>query len=154
MRKLAAALGVNPMSLYHHVENKAALLAGVTRMVVADVQLNPVDGTWQERLRRHAYEFRALITAHRDLMRHALAGPDFIQRDGLLWRTLCRILTDAGLPVDEVDAVAAVLAGLVGGLLLTDADGTLFRLSDVDPDAGFALAVDLLVAGVAARVAA
>lgn len=35
MRKLATALDANPMSLYHHVPNKEAVLRGVTRTVGA-----------------------------------------------------------------------------------------------------------------------
>ena len=34
MRKLASALGVDAMSIYHHVENKQALLLGVFQTVL------------------------------------------------------------------------------------------------------------------------
>src|SRR5690242_7064299 len=36
MRRLAATLGVNPMSLYHHLPNKAAVLAGLAELVFAE----------------------------------------------------------------------------------------------------------------------
>jgi AcrR family transcriptional regulator len=155
MRKLAADLGVNPMSIYHHVENKAALLDGVTRLVTDGARNVAVgDGPWQDQLRRLAYEFRSLSLAHRHLIRYAFTGDDFIQRDGPMWQTLCSVLRAAGLPEDEVERTGAVLAVLVGGLLHTEVNGTMHRLigSGQADDAGFELAVQLLIDGVAARV--
>jgi AcrR family transcriptional regulator len=154
MRKLAADLGVNPMSLYHHVRNKADLLAGLTTMVTEvarEVDVGP--GTWQEQLYRLAYEFRALSLTHRNLIRYAFSSDDFVQRDGPMWRSLFAILRTAGLDEPEAERVGAVLAALVGGLLLTEVNGTMRRLvGDEDSDdTGFSLAVWLLIDGVAAR---
>ncbi|MBB2942950.1 AcrR family transcriptional regulator [Actinoplanes lutulentus] len=155
MRKLAADLGVNPMSIYHHVANKAALLDGVTRLVTDGARHIEVSGgTWQEQLRQLAYEFRTLSLAHSNLIRHAFSVDDVIQRDGPMWRTLCAVLRGAGLPEPEVERTGAVLAVLVGGLLHTEVNGTMRRLigeGEAD-DTGFSLAVDLLIDGVAARV--
>ncbi|MEU4426045.1 TetR/AcrR family transcriptional regulator C-terminal domain-containing protein [Actinoplanes sp. NPDC024001] len=112
------------------------------------------DGTWQEQLRRLAYEFREPSLAHRHLIRHAFATNDVIQRDGPMRRTLCTVLRTAGLPESEVERIGAVLAVLVGGLLHTEVNGTMRRLAgdgEAD-DTGFALAVELLIDGVAARV--
>ncbi|WP_433791096.1 TetR family transcriptional regulator [Actinoplanes sp. CA-252034] len=155
MRKLAGQLGVNPMSIYHHVENKAALLDGLTRLVTDGARHIAVgEGTWQQQLRNLAYEFRSLSLAHRHLIRYAFTSDDFIQRDGPMWRTLCTVLRSAGLPETEVERTGAVLAVLVGGLLHTEVNGTMRRLvgSGQAEDAGFALAVDLLIDGVAAAV--
>lgn len=152
MRKLAAELGVNPMSLYHHVENKAALLEGVGAMVTAgtrDLVLAP--GTWRRQLFLLAGEYRALSMQHPHLMRWASSKGEFVERGGTLWRALGEILRGAGLPDDEAEKVGAVLAALVGALLMTEATGALRRLSD-EEDGGFATAVWLLIDGVAARV--
>lgn len=168
MRKLAADLGVNPMSLYHHVASKAALLDGLIELVAdgaRQVEVGP--GTWQEQLQRLADEFRTLSLAHRNLIRYAFSTDDFIQRDGPMWRALCTILRSAGLAADEVPRVGAVLAAMVGGLVFTEVNGTMRRLvggqpsvqsraaagwSDGDADdAGFQIAVRLLIDGVAAR---
>ncbi len=154
MRKLAGVLGVNPMSLYHHVANKAALLDGLIELVAdgaRQVVIGP--GTWQEQLHRLAYEFRALSLAHRNLIRYAFTVDDFIRRDGPMWHALCAILRSAGLSPDEVPRIGAVLAAMVGGLLLTEVNGTMRRLvgGDESDDTGFALAVRLLIDGVAAR---
>ena len=39
MRKLASALGVDPMSIYHHVPNKQALLQGVYQQVLQELPI-------------------------------------------------------------------------------------------------------------------
>jgi AcrR family transcriptional regulator len=151
MRKLAAALDVNPMSLYHHVANKAALLSAVIRRVAAALRLpGPADGTWQQRLRLLAEAFRDLSRAHRDLVRHAFTSPGFLQGESVLWRALRAILDDAGVPDDDRDQMAAVLACLVAGLLLTESSAVLGRFPGAqDP---FDLAVDMLIAGLQTRV--
>ncbi|GLY06237.1 hypothetical protein Acsp01_66160 [Actinoplanes sp. NBRC 101535] len=155
MRRLGADLGVNPMSLYHHVANKAALLDGITRMVTDGARdIVPTDGTWQDQLRELAGAFRELSLAHPHLIRHSFAADDFIQRDGPMWRSLRSVLHGAGLPDDTVDQTGAVLVVLVGGLLHTEVNGTMRRLigaGEAD-DTGFRLAVELLIDGVAARI--
>jgi AcrR family transcriptional regulator len=155
MRKLAADLGVNPMSIYHHLPGKAAVLTGITRLITEGArQISVAPGTWQEQLHRLAYEFRALSLAHRNLIRHAFTSDDFLAREGPMWQSLVAILRNAGLGEAEAEQVGAVLAALVGGLLLTEVNGTMRRLigtTDAD-DTGFELAVRLLIDGVGARL--
>ncbi|MEN1891299.1 TetR/AcrR family transcriptional regulator [Streptomyces mirabilis] len=80
MRKLAAALDANPMSLYHHVPNKEALLRGVARMVGARFRTVTLeDAPWQERMRLLATDFRTLAHRHPNLMAYSFSQPDFIQ---------------------------------------------------------------------------
>ncbi len=65
MRKLAAALGVEAMSLYHHVESKEALLDGIVALAVASMDLShSQQGTWQERLKAIFRSYRALAHSH------------------------------------------------------------------------------------------
>ncbi|GAA4927322.1 hypothetical protein [Actinoplanes utahensis] len=61
------------------------------------------------------------------------------------------MLRGAGLPEPEFERTGAVLVALVGGLLHTEVNGTMHRPMGAD-DTGFALAVELLIDGVAARV--
>ena len=46
MRRLARALDRDPMILYRHAPNKAALLDGVAEIVLAELQLDPADPDW------------------------------------------------------------------------------------------------------------
>src|SRR3954454_18343682 len=64
MRKLGAALGVEAMSLYNHVDNKDDVLDGVIDLVLREVPLPDADLAWEEQLRVLARGFRAAGLAH------------------------------------------------------------------------------------------
>src|SRR5713226_5430862 len=64
MRKLAQELGVDPMSLYRHFENKDALLDGVAEVLWGEVELPGGDTGWEELLRAMAISLRTLAHAH------------------------------------------------------------------------------------------
>ena len=69
MRKLAAELDVEAMSLYYHVPGKAALLEGVAETVLAEVQLPRGDtGDWPEASRAVARALRDNARAHPNAM--------------------------------------------------------------------------------------
>jgi AcrR family transcriptional regulator len=70
MRKLAAHLGFEVMSLYNHVANKRDLLEGMLDLVSGEIRLpDPADVDWKDGLRRIAADHHDL------LLRHRWAGP-------------------------------------------------------------------------------
>ncbi|WP_245687424.1 TetR/AcrR family transcriptional regulator [Streptacidiphilus griseoplanus] len=175
MRKLAAGLGANPMSLYHHVPNKAALLRGVAAMVGAQVRtVTQEDLPWQERIRQLAEDFRTLAHRHPNLMAYSFRQPEFIQPEDPFWVALAAVLHDAGAPQPEVPRIAALLCAVVTGVLTAELNGALRRWSTLQPaapaapaagedgpaDAGteedrmFPLALDTIIAGLESRLAA
>ena len=64
MRRLARALGRDPMILYRHAPNKAALLNGVAETVLAQLTVDAADPDWAAQLRAVARHYRALALAH------------------------------------------------------------------------------------------
>jgi AcrR family transcriptional regulator len=68
MRKLATELGVEAMSLYHHVPSKDALLDGIVESVLDEVHVPAAHGTWQETLRELALRHRAAALRHPRVM--------------------------------------------------------------------------------------
>jgi AcrR family transcriptional regulator len=68
MRRLAAALGVEAMSIYHHIPNKGALVDAMADRVFGQVDLPGDEANWQEAVRRCA------VSAHRELMAHPWAS--------------------------------------------------------------------------------
>src|SRR5208282_2888768 len=64
MRRLAAALDRDPMIIYRHAPNKAALLDGVTETVLAQLKVDPADPDWAAQLRTVARNYRQLALAH------------------------------------------------------------------------------------------
>lgn len=79
MRRLAGGLGVNPMSLYHHVRDKDALLDAMLDAVVAGIT---ADDAPLRRPSEWAARLRALLLAARTTMlRHPWAVQVLQQRD-------------------------------------------------------------------------
>jgi AcrR family transcriptional regulator len=69
MRKLAAELNVEAMSLYNHVANKEAILAGVLDLVLSRVEIPQVEsGEWQRWMRTFSLRFRDLFRRHPHLV--------------------------------------------------------------------------------------
>ena len=69
MRKLAAALDVNPMTVYLRFENKDELLDAVARRGLADLAPPALgNGPWDERATRLCVAIRAHLLADRNLL--------------------------------------------------------------------------------------
>jgi len=64
MRRLAQELGVEAMSLYHHVANKDDVLDGITDLVVGEIEVPPRGTDWRSAMRERA------LSAHRVLLAH------------------------------------------------------------------------------------
>ena len=64
MRRLAQDLGVEAMSLYHHVRNKSDLLDGLVDAVFASIAVPPAALGWREAMRQRALSARAVLRAH------------------------------------------------------------------------------------------
>ncbi|MGW2712709.1 TetR/AcrR family transcriptional regulator [Streptomyces sp. NPDC001356] len=135
MRKLATELDANPMSLYHHVPNKEAVLRGVTRMVGARFRTVTLeDAPWQERIRLLATDFRTLAHRHPELMVYSFSHqPDFIQSDDPFWTALTAIVEAAGVPRSEVSEIAALMVAVVIGVLAAELNGSLHQWSTLKP---------------------
>jgi AcrR family transcriptional regulator len=64
MRRLAQELGVEAMSLYHHVPNKDALLDGMVDLVFGEIELPTAGTDWKAAMRRRAISARAVLARH------------------------------------------------------------------------------------------
>jgi AcrR family transcriptional regulator len=125
MRRLARALGVEAMSLYHYAANKDDILAGIVDLVVREIELPVPDGDWKAAIRASA------ISAHRVLRRHPwacnllMSGPVVLPArlghiDALLGR-----LGDAGLPAELTDLGYHALDSHILGFTLWEAGYTI-----------------------------
>jgi len=65
MRSVAGRLGVEAMSLYHHVANKSDILDGMIDMVFAEIELPDDDAEWTTAMADRARSVRAALTRHR-----------------------------------------------------------------------------------------
>jgi AcrR family transcriptional regulator len=64
MRKLGEALGVEAMSLYHHVANKDALLDGMVDLVFGEIDLPAGGADWKTAMRERAQSARQALLRH------------------------------------------------------------------------------------------
>ena len=68
MRKLAAELGVEAMSLYNHVANKEDVLDGMLDSTMAEIASPPARANWKVQVREIA------VSAHDTFLRHPWAA--------------------------------------------------------------------------------
>ena len=64
MRRLADALGVKPMTIYHHVASKELILDGIVDLVFAEIDLPPQHLPWREAIRHRCLSARAALRRH------------------------------------------------------------------------------------------
>lgn len=64
IRSLATELGVKPMSVYHHVPTKDAILDGIVDLVFAEIELPEIGGDWEIEMRRRAASARDALRRH------------------------------------------------------------------------------------------
>jgi AcrR family transcriptional regulator len=84
MRRLAGALGVEAMSLYHHVAGKDALVGAMVERVVAEFE-PPAGDDWRAAVRRSSISAHEAFRRHRWACRALLsAEPQFGYMEGLL----------------------------------------------------------------------
>ena len=68
VRRLATAMGVDPMSIYNHIKGKAALLDAISAAVLAEAEAEITvpdpPGPWDDTARNLAYAYRGLARKH------------------------------------------------------------------------------------------
>lgn len=115
MRALGEKLGVDPMAIYRHFEDKDALLDALVDTALADLTPAPPDaGTPHERLRRLCHDFRAALSAHPGVaprIRAALPtlGPHVI----VLTEAALGLLLELGLGAREATRAFGMLIDFV-----------------------------------------
>jgi AcrR family transcriptional regulator len=142
MRRLAHELGVEAMSLYHHVASKDEILDGLVDVIFSEIELPSGQVDWKTAMRRRA------ISARQALLRHPWAiglmesrvrpGPATLRHHDEVLGTLRRAgfsmhmaahayslldsyvygftLNEQSLPLDSADQVAEVGTGILHGL--------------------------------------
>lgn len=117
MRRLAGELGVDPMSIYHHLPGKDAVVSGLVEVVFSRMELPTFEGlSWQERVRAWVRAYRELARAHPNLVLQivsdAAAASDAMLR---ISEPLYAALEDAGLSLRKVSVAAGAVVDFVHG---------------------------------------
>lgn len=138
MRRLSNALGRDPVMLYRHVPNKAAVLDGVAEIVLAQLLVDKTDPDWAGQLRTVAHRFRQLALAHPNvvplLVTRPLATPLGQRPPGMLrpLEDVLTLLTSAGFTGNEALHVYRVLFGYLYGHILNELQEVIERPEETD----------------------
>ena len=120
MRKLAQELGVEAMSLYHHVASKDDILDGIVDVVFGEIELPSGDVGWREAMRRRAVSAREALRRHpwaTALMEsRSTPGPANVRHhDAVLG-----VLRNAGFPVELAAHAYSLLDAYIYGFALQE----------------------------------
>ncbi|MFI6363281.1 TetR/AcrR family transcriptional regulator C-terminal domain-containing protein [Nocardia sp. NPDC050630] len=126
MRRLADAVGRDPMVVYRHVANKAAVLDGVAEVVFAQLSIDASDADWAAQLRMVARDFRRLALAHPKavplLVTRPLATPLGLRPQAVVrpLENILALLTRAGFSGADALHIYRALFGFLYGHVLNE----------------------------------
>jgi AcrR family transcriptional regulator len=137
MRRVAQELGVEAMSLYHHVPNKDAILDGVVDAVFAAIELPPAGcDDWRDAIRARASSARAVLSRHSwalGLMDSRRSpGPATLRHHN----AVLGVLREAGFTLPMAVHAVSLIDSYIGGFVLQEANLPLTKHDDVEQVAG------------------
>ncbi|MEU8360228.1 TetR/AcrR family transcriptional regulator C-terminal domain-containing protein [Nonomuraea sp. NPDC048882] len=141
MRRVAQELGVEAMSLYHHVPNKDAILDGVVDVVFTEIELPPAGcDDWRDAIRVRAGSARAVLARHT----WALGLVDSRRNPGLATlrhhNAVLGVLREAGFSLQMAAHAISIIDSYVTGYVLQEANLPLSTPDEVEDVAGGILA--------------
>ena len=122
IRSIAQELGVKPMSVYHHVANKDAIIDGIVDLVFSEIEL-PVPGGrgWKSEIRRRSVSAREALRRHpwaiQLLQSRTNPGPATLRHHNAVIGTL----REAGFSVVKTAHAFALIDSYVFGFALSEA---------------------------------
>lgn len=120
MRSVGKELGVEAMSLYHHVAGKEALLDGLAGWLMAQIEAPSADGDWRAELAARSHSARAVLGAHpwglSLLESRRSPGPELLQGH----EAVLACLRAGGFSVRLAAHAFAVLDAYVYGFVLAE----------------------------------
>jgi AcrR family transcriptional regulator len=178
MRRLAAEMGVDPMALYHHVPNRAALMFDVVDALLATCELPAPSGSWQDRVRDLCHAFRRMAHRHPGAFPVYVMFQEWVPSEHRLNEALYAALQAGGFtPLATVRAARLLIAYtetfaweeitqwiapysgedramLTASLAAGDYPLTttlIDEIADIDPDAEFAFGLGVVIRGLKAE---
>jgi AcrR family transcriptional regulator len=120
MRKLGQALGVEAMSLYHHVANKDDLIDGMIDLVFAEIEFPADSEDWRAAMRARARSARQVLARHswaNGLMEsRSTPGAATLRHHD----TVIRCLREAGFPIVLVAHAYSALDSYIYGFAMQE----------------------------------
>jgi AcrR family transcriptional regulator len=133
MRRLAQALGVEAMSLYHYAASKDEILDGMVELILRDIELPAADGAWKPAIRAFAISAPQVLRRHPWACNLWMSGPRVLPTRLVMIDAVLGRLADAGLPGDTTDLAYHALDAHILGFTLWEAGYTV-GLQDMPSD--------------------
>jgi AcrR family transcriptional regulator len=172
MGELAQYLGVSASSVYHHVSGRSEIIERLRDRLAADIALPPLDGTdWGHQVSGWMHSYRRMLAQHPNLIPSLMEQPMTAGAALRGYDRVAALLTAIGFPADEVIVWITVLDSYaLGAALEMVAPPDVWQTGDDTPaldaavqagpdgavciEAAFDLGLDLLIAGMRARLPA
>lgn len=134
VRKVAAAVGVDPMTVLHHFQSKDALMREIADRALASVDLPLPSGDWRQDLLAVANAYRDLARRYPRIFhlhfRFNATGP----ADHASSEVVYRALRTSGLPDATAAGLGLAFYAFVLGFALAETEGLLSPLSEKEAD--------------------
>lgn len=120
MRHVGAELGVEAMSLYHHIRGKEALLDLLADWIFAQIELPTIEKPWRAEMVLRAESARAVLSAHSWALglteSRSNPGPALLRHHD----TILGCLRYNGFPVALATSTFSAIDSYVHGFVLTE----------------------------------
>ncbi|WP_270888332.1 TetR/AcrR family transcriptional regulator [Pedococcus sp. 5OH_020] len=121
IRSIAQELDVKPMSVYHHVANKDAIVDGIVDLVFSEIELPTPGKDWQAEIRRRSVSAREALRRHpwaiQLLQSRTHPGPATMRHHNAVIGTL----RQGGFSVAKTAHAFALIDSYVFGFALSEA---------------------------------
>ncbi len=126
VRRLADDLGVDPMSIYHHLKGKAALLDAISEAVIAEMEAGAEEAPhgWEQVARQTAHNYRQMAYRHPRVFPLLATRPQNSPVALAALERLVAAMRRGGLPDQVVADAPMALFGFLNGYLLAVLSGS------------------------------
>jgi AcrR family transcriptional regulator len=139
MHAVALRLGVTPMALYRHVDDKQALLDGMVERLLTGYPLPPADAPWPGRLTAMAEAIRSTARRHPAVFPLLLTRPAVTPDARAVRDYVQAALREAGLAADDAARAERLISTAVLGFAASEAAGRFRHHAQTVIDEDFAV---------------
>ncbi|MDO8122239.1 TetR/AcrR family transcriptional regulator [Isoptericola sp. b490] len=123
MRAVANRVGITPMALYRHVEDKEALLDGMLELAMSEVPAPPADLGWEARLTELAGGVRDMARRHPAAIGLAFSRPGYTPGVRRLVGAIHEAFAEAGVPERHRARLERMVSTFVVGFAVSEVSG-------------------------------
>ena len=153
MQAVAERLGVTPMALYRHVDNKQDLLDGIVESLLDEIPPPSGDQSWDEQLATMGQAIRSTAGRHPTVFPLLLQRPATTTGARRVRDRVYRALRDAGVREADVARVERLISTIVLGFAASEVSGRFSAHSRKTLDADYTALEHIILTGLTSYLA-